>query len=188
MWGRRGAGDGRVWSLDVETTGLDPDRAWLLAVGMVPIVGDTIRVGEAYRAHVGPPSDAVDDLGGIEAHHLRPLDVVDAPPLRTTLAAVLGRLAAGDGLLVHHAPLDVAVLRRTCRAIGERWPRPRVIDTVRLIQRVNRRRQQIGASQLPTDLAGARRTLDLPRHTTHDALADAIATAELYLALRARPI
>jgi DNA polymerase-3 subunit epsilon len=38
----------------------------------------------------------------------------------------------------------------------------------------------------PTSLAAARRVLDLPAHTEHHALYDALATAKLFLVLRAR--
>lgn len=175
---------GRWWALDLETTGLDPARARVLAVGMVPIVDGVIRLGEALATRVHPVRQDL-AVHGIEAHHLRPRDVADAPALADVLPDVLARLGVADGLLVHHAPLDVAVLRRASAAVGATFPDVRVLDTLDLVRRANRRREAIGAPVLPTDLAGARAALGLPPHHAHDALADAVATAELALALAA---
>lgn len=174
---------GRWWALDLETTGLDPDRAQILAVGMVPVVDGVVRLAEAFTSRVHPVRQDL-AVRGIEAHHLRPRDVADAPALPDVLPEVLGRLAVADGLLVHHAPLDVTVLRRASAATGATFD-VRVLDTLDLVRRANRRRAAIGAVALPTDLAGARARLGLPPHRVHDALADAVATAELALVLAA---
>ena len=181
----RDADDGRsLWALDLETTSVDAATAEILSVGMVPIVGGVIRVGEAFATLVRPTDATATD--GIVAHHLRPVDVADAPPLGNVLPEVLARLT-GARLLVHFAGLDVPVLRRACAAIRLAWPDPPVVDTARMLARIRtRQRLYTAGPRLPRDLVGARAALGLPPHDAHDALADAIATAELYLALRAR--
>jgi DNA polymerase III subunit epsilon len=174
---------GRLLALDLETTGLDA-HAEILAVGDVPIVDGAVRLGEADHALVRPGRRSA--VLGIEAHHLRPVDVADAPRIEEVLPDLLARIGAADAIVVHHAALDVRVLRQACRAIGRRWPDPPVIDTVGMVEQVRRRQRRLGGPRMPRDLAGARASLGLPPHRSHDALADAIATAELYLALRAR--
>lgn len=196
---------GELWALDLETTGLDARRDRIIAVGMVPIVEGVIRRGGAYASLVRPSLAAAsadpaangaagggiaprltgEQLASIQAHHLRPSDVAQAPPLNDVLPEVLRRLADADGLVVHHAGLDVAVLRHACTSLGRRWPAPAVIDTIRLIDKL-RRRWRVAGVKVPYDLGGARAALGLPPHDAHDALADAVATAELYLALTAR--
>jgi DNA polymerase III subunit epsilon len=172
-------------ALDLETTGFDARAAEIIAVGAVPIVDGAVRVGEALSSLVRPATRSAVD--GITAHHLRPSDVAGAPRLDEVLPDVLAAVDAADALLVHHASLDVSVLRRACDALGRRWPDPPVVDTVEMIHRVRRRERATGSGRrLPRDLTGAREALELPPHQAHDALADAIATAELYLALRAR--
>lgn len=174
----------RLLALDLETTGSDA-AAEVLEIGTVPVVDGVIRIGEVHRTLVRPAERSA--VEGIGAHHLRPSDVADAPSLPEVLPDLLDRIAAADALLVHHAPLDVRVLRRACAATGLRWPKPRVIDTVELIDRVRRRQRDTGAGRrLPRGLGAARAALGLPPHQAHEAVADAIATAELYLALRAR--
>jgi DNA polymerase III subunit epsilon len=151
----------------------------------VPVVDGAVRVGEAISSLVRPATRSA--VEGITAHHLRPSDVAGAPPLADVLPDVLEAVEAADGLLVHHASLDVPVLRRACGALRRRWPDPPVVDTLDLIHRVRRRERATGSGRrLPRDLLGAREALELPPHQAHDALADAIATAELYLALQAR--
>jgi DNA polymerase III subunit epsilon len=182
--GRRGP-PRRLLALDLETTGFDPEHAEILAIGTVPIVDGAVRIGATTSTLVRPANRSA--VEGIVAHHLRPSDVDSAPTLPEVLPDVLAAVADADALLVHHAALDVRVLERACAATGLRWPSPRVVDTVELIGRVRRRQRATGSGRrLPRDLAGAREALGLPPHQAHDAAADAIATAELYLVLRAR--
>jgi DNA polymerase III subunit epsilon len=171
-------------ALDLETTGFDPEQAEILAIGTVPVVDGAVRIGATTSTLVRPENRSA--VEGIVAHHLRPSDVVSAPALADVLPQTLAAIADADALLVHHAGLDVRVLERACAVTGLRWPSPRVVDTMELVGRVRRRRRATGSGRrLPRDLAGAREALGLPPHRAHDAAADAIATAELYLALRA---
>ncbi len=177
------------WALDLETGGLDPKRDAVVAVGMVPVRDGTIRIGEAYQSLVRPAGGSAISDEAVRAHQLVPGEVRDAPPLADVLRRIDERLAGGV-LLVHHSALDVRFLRQAHVAAGLAWPRPRVVDTVQLLLRAARRRQFVdpGAQQREPDLnlAEARRRLGLPDYGTHDALTDAIATAELFLVLRRR--
>jgi DNA polymerase-3 subunit epsilon len=68
-----------------------------------------------------------------------------------------------------------------------RWPKPTVVDTVDLIAKEARRRRFTrpdGDAQPSFNLAEARRQQGLPDYQAHDALIDAVATAELFLVLR----
>jgi DNA polymerase III subunit epsilon len=175
----------QLLALDLETTGFDPEAAEILAIGTVPVVDGAVRIGATTSTLVRPATRSA--VEGIVAHHLRPSDVMAAPRLSDVLPDVLAAIDGADALLVHHAGLDVRVLERACEASGLRWPAPRVVDTVTLIERVRRRQRATGPGRrLPRSLSGARSALGLPAHQAHDAAADAIATAELYLALRAQ--
>lgn len=175
------------WALDLETGGLDPKRDPILAVGMLPVREGTIRLGEAYQSLVRPPPERAISVESVRTHQLVPGDVRDAPPLEDVLREVDERL--GDGvLLVHQAAMDVHFLRRAHAAIGRRWRKPRVVDTVDLLVRVAKRARLIDPAapdRLPElNLSAARRSFGLPEYAAHDALTDAIATAELFLVLR----
>ena len=177
------------WALDLETGGLDPRSDPILAVGMVPIRSGGIRLGEAFSTLVRPEEARVIDPDSIRAHHLLPGDVREAPPLPEVLAEVDHRIREG-ALLVHQAALDVPFLRRAYGRSGLRWPAPPVVDTVALLLKAAKRARFVdpdAPEQEPDlNLAKARRRLGLPDYGSHDALTDAISTAELLLVLRRR--
>lgn len=176
-----------LWALDVESTGLDPRRDHVLSIGMVPIRGGVIRWGERWYSEVRPPDGVDAGTEAVVVHELLPDELGEAPALADLLPELAGRLA-GATLVVHCGQLDVGLLRRAFRTAGHKWPRPRVIDTLDLLGRLDRRRQLIETQPrpTPTQLGEAREALGLPAHDQHHALYDALATAELLLALAAR--
>lgn len=179
--------DAVYWSLDLETEGLDPKRHQILSVGMVPVRRGVIRLSDVYASLVRPESHVPVDNGAIGAHHLRPADTARAPSLSSVLPEVRARLQEGV-LLLHHAPIDVGFLRRAFDANGLAWVNPPVVDTVRLLYRFADQQRFLGgrAEEPELNLFAARTMFRLPVYPPHDALTDAIATAELFLALRAR--
>jgi DNA polymerase-3 subunit epsilon len=175
------------WALDLETTGVDPRSAAVLSVGMVPVREGAVRWGERFYQLVRPPDLERLTSSSIEVHHILPDELPGAPEMAAVLPEIERRLAEG-ALLVHFGRLDAAVLARDYRAAGRRWPRPPVVDTVRLLSRLDHRHRLLdpAARSLPTDLSRARAELGLPAHLAHHALYDALATAELMLVLRDR--
>ncbi len=172
------------WALDLETGGLDRKDDPILAVGMVPIRGGTIRLGESFRTLVRPRRGRIDPES-VQAHQLLWDEVQAAPPLERVLPEVDRRIGSGV-LLVHHEGIDVTFLKRDYRAVGLRWPEPRVVDTARLLLRIGRAaRPDLTDDQQTLNLSRARAAYGLPEYQAHDPLADAIATAELFLVLRA---
>jgi DNA polymerase-3 subunit epsilon len=172
------------WSLDLEMGGLDPRRDSILAVGIVPIKGGTIRLGEGFRSLVRPAGDYRLDPDTVQAHQLVWDEVQAAPPLREVLPEIDRRISGG-ALLVHHQGIDLPFLKRAFKAMGVRWPEPRVIDTARLLRRIGRlTRPDVPDELQPLSLARARQAYGLPEYPEHDPLMDAVATAELFLMLR----
>lgn len=175
------------WALDLETGGLDPARDPVLAVGMVPVRSGTVRLGEAFESLVRPEAERAISAASVRAHQLVPRDVRGAPALTDVLREIDTRLADGV-LLVHQAAIDVRFLTRAHRAAGIRWPKPAVVDTVDLLLRVAKQRRFIdpdARDEQPTlNLAAARARYGLPAYVAHDALTDAVSTAELFLVLR----
>jgi DNA polymerase III subunit epsilon len=174
------------WALDLETGGLDAKRDPILAVGMVPVRGGVVRLSESYQTLVRPPGAASIDQRSIRAHQLLWGEVREAPTVAEVLQQVDLRLRDG-ALLVHQARIDVAFLKRDYAACRMRWPAPPVVDTVELIVKAARQARFLRpeSHELPSlNLAVARRQAGLPEYQAHDALTDAVATAELFLVLR----
>ncbi len=175
------------WALDLETSGTDPRRDAILSVGMVPIRQGIIEWGQRYYSLVRPPRDYPLSAEAMRVHHILPEEVAEAPALSVAMGEISKRLAEGP-VLLHYAKMDLAFLQRGFPLTGRYFSLSAVVDTVRLLSRLSQRLHMIqpSAESLPIDLAGARAAMGLPPHLHHHALYDALATAELFLALRAR--
>jgi len=175
------------WALDLETGGVDARRDPIIAVGMVPIRKGRVCLGESYRTLVRPDDDRAIDPRSVRAHQLVWGEVKDAPTVAEVLPELNRRLAEGV-LLVHHKKLDVAFLKDGYRRCGMDWPSPIVVDTVDLLVKLARkdhlRRPELPGDPPALNLSAARKILGLPPYQAHDALTDALATAELFLLLR----
>lgn len=175
------------WALDLETGGLDPATGAVLAVGMVPVRDGLIRLGESYHSLVRPEEGRGIDPESVRAHQLVWGEVRQAPPISEILPEIDRRLREGV-LLVHHRALDVAFLRGAYRRALVHWPKPRVVDTVDLLLKIAHR-SRFRSPELPAgtptlNLSRVRVEYGLPEYQAHDALSDAVATAELFLVLR----
>lgn len=168
-----------VLAVDVETTGLKPKRDRLLSIGWVPVNGDRIDLsGAGYVVLRG-----VDVGESATIHHLTDDQValgVDAPEaLERLLAALTGR-----AMLAHFAPLETGFLAHACRRHFGAEPQVPVIDTFVLERR---HMERMGAYPRGEDLRlpRVRHRYGLPFYRSHNALTDALACAELYLAITA---
>ncbi|MDR5683281.1 MAG: 3'-5' exonuclease [Armatimonadota bacterium] len=171
------------WCLDLETSDLDAARAEVLSVGVVPVHGGVVCCADLYRSFVRLERETA-RWRGSRAHHIVPADLTDAPAWPEVVREVDRRLRGGV-LVVHGASVDVPFLRRGYERAGISWPPGPVVDTVRLLQRLDGRlRWLFGRSgTVPVELGRARARVGLPRYPRHDAATDAVATAELFLVL-----
>jgi DNA polymerase III subunit epsilon len=166
-------------AVDVETTGLNPRRHHVLAVGWVPLTAGQVVLAGAHEVVVRPPSGVgVGDSATV--HGLTDDTLASAPTLTDVLPALLAALH-GRVLLAHHTPIELGFLERAARAAyGARLPLT-AVDTLALQHRfVVGPHEEVPPGQLRLD--AARRHFGLPRYPAHRALTDAIATAELLLA------
>ena len=168
----------RLLSVDFETTGLDPATNTLLSVGFVPVDGVEIVLGGAGSSVVAGASEVGQSA---TVHGLTDDMVAAGVPLADTVASVL-RALAGRVLLAHFAEIEVGFLSRASEQL---YAAPFVspfVDTMRLAHRT----LSIGFDAEPTRddlrLWTARARHGLPVYSAHEALTDALAGAELYLA------
>lgn len=174
------------WALDLETGGLDPRVDPILSVGMVPIRSGVIRLGESFSTLIRPDPGRPIKPESVRAHQLLAGDLRKSPPLQAVLLEV-GRRLEGGVLLVHNRGIDLPFLKEGHGRTGLSWKKPRVVDTVDLIVKSASRRRFIRpeGDEMPSlNLSEARRVHGLPDYQAHDALIDAVSTAELFLVLR----
>lgn len=188
--------EAKLLAVDIETTGLDPRRDIVVAVGYVPLDGLSITLGGAGRHVVRPPAPGAMSahrssvVGGARirgevgqsatVHGLTDDVVAEGVPLEQALDALLVALR-GRVLLAHFVSIERDFLSAACHAIhGVDLPLT-MVDTLemqRLI--VGGPDGHVRSGKLR--LATAREHFGLPRYRAHDALTDALACAELYLA------
>lgn len=165
-------------ALDIETTGLEPASAEMLSVGWVLLRNGRVDVGSA-ESHIVRPTG---EVGGSATVHGLTDTMVGQGQDRAVVVARIVEALTGRVLLVHHAGLDKALLDRLCRQqFGAPLMLP-VVDTLALEHRRRRRRHHVGENN-SLRLADLRVAYGLPRYGAHDCLADAIATAELLIAM-----
>ena len=165
-------------SLDIETTSLDAACADMLSVGWVVMRNGRVDLSSA-ETWIVRPSGEVGDSASV--HGLTDTMVGAGLDWGIVIDKIVMALA-GRVLVVHHAGLDKALLDRMCR---RRYGAPLltpVVDTLALEHRRQNQRHHLeeGGSLKLSDLRGA---YGLPRYAAHDCLVDAIATAELLLAM-----
>lgn len=171
---RRSWREARFAALDFETTGLDFERDEVVSFGVVPVLEGRIKVGAAVHQLVAPavPSTPM----SMKVHGILPRDVEDAPSpdrardlLRTELE--------GRFVLAWYARVERAFLRRLFG--GSRWAwRRRTVDVRDLAIELEGRD--------PASRFGLTETAErygVPVVNPHEALDDALVTAQLFLVL-----
>ena len=165
-------------SLDIETTGLDPATADMLSVGWVVIRGGRVDLQSAESRIVRPSGD----VGSSASVHGLTDTLVEAGDDWSIVLSKIIEVLTGRVLLVHHAGLDKALLNRLClQQFGAPLLVP-VADTLALERRRQARRHHVDDKK-SFRLSDLRDDYQLPRYAAHDSLVDAIATAELLIAM-----
>ena len=166
----------RLLCVDVELTGLDVKRDEVIAYGAVPIENGRILAAGAIEGVVRP---SVERPGPVEIHGIMPGDLIDAPPPEQALVPLAAAIE-GCTPIAHAAWVERAFLGPALRRAGGRLPR-RIIDTALLwrLLAIVRGDRDPGYRQLQT-ITDA---LGLPTHHPHQALGDALTTAQVFLAL-----
>ena len=175
----------RLLAVDIETTGLDPRRDRVLSIGWLPVDGGRVLLGGAARVVVRDEGGAGGVGQSATVHGLTDDRLAGGVPLEDAVARLLEALA-GRVLLAHFAQIETGFLAAVCeRAWGAGMPCV-VVDTLELEAALGGRRSG-GASRSGGALRlwAARERRGLPVYRAHEALVDALACAELYLAQRA---
>lgn len=175
--------DGALLAVDVETTGLRPERSQLVSVGWVPVNGRVIDLsGAEYYVLRGAQVGDSATLHGVTDDEVARLGCDPAEVLDAFLAAITGRK-----LLAHFAQMETGFLGKLHHDVrGTKWRLhdSEIVDTFAMERR---RMERMGTYPRGEDLrlARVRQRYNLPAYANHNALTDAVACAELYLALTA---
>lgn len=169
-------------ALDFETTGFNPARDDIVSIGLVPFTLKRIHCNAAEQWLVNPRGNLVEE--SVVIHGITHSDVNDAPDLwgilENLLSALAGKIIVVHYNLIERQFLNTALIDR----LGEGIQFP-VIDTMAIESSVQHIRHGSwwkrlqGRRPLSVRLADSRLRYGLPRYSSHHALTDALATAEL---------
>ncbi|MCW4630862.1 MULTISPECIES: 3'-5' exonuclease [Marinomonas] len=173
----------RAWTewnylvLDIETSGLDPKNDHIVSFGWVCIYKGVIELDTAR--HIVLDSAPIGDSVGI--HMITDSDVQQQGKRQESVLRYLRHLLRERVLVMHHAPMELGFLKHAWQtealpAFSVSW-----LDTL-AIERAKAHRSQQPIQDGGFRLGACRERYGLPEYQGHDALTDALATAELLLA------
>lgn len=171
-------------SVDCETTGLNPRKDDIIAIGAVRIVGNRVMTSEALQLLV-KPSRAI-SADAVKVHGLRERDVAQGLDIDDAMRQLLAFIGPRP-LVGYYLEFDVALINRAIfPMLGVPLPQPKLEISAMYYDWKQRGLPpyQHGAS-IDLRLATLMKDLALPTRPAHDALNDAIMAALAFLKLRA---
>ncbi|MGO9319442.1 MAG: exonuclease domain-containing protein [Solirubrobacteraceae bacterium] len=169
--------DASYCAVDLELTGLDPREHEIVSFGAVPIEQGRVQLGSAVHGRVRPLRPISESA--IRVHGLRAADLADAPPLDVAIDPLLA-VMAGRIPVVHVAAIERGFLRPALRRQGVRLRGPMIDTSVLGLVWLHERD---GNGPRRVSLAELTAALGLPSHHPHDAVGDALTTAQVFIAL-----
>jgi len=167
-----------ILAVDFETTGLDAKIDKLLSVGFVTMEQEQIKLSSCYHQIINTTTKL--EESNVIIHQITDEQKEQGQPLKVVIEELLQALA-GKVMLVHFARIERQFLQQACLKLYGVIPDFPVIDTLVIAKRqLDKRDVAYDPSELR--LSNLRDKYQLPAHHGHNALNDAIATAELLLA------
>jgi len=168
-----------IISLDIETTGLDAKKDRIVSIGLVHISELGIKLNSCWHRII-KTNKALPEKS-VVIHNITDDENASGITIEDAIAGLLKQLK-GKVVLVHNSNIEQGFINAACQKLYQTDFVMRVIDTQVLAKRSFDRQ---GRSYKPTELRlfNLRKMYKLPPYKAHNALLDAIATAELFLAM-----
>lgn len=172
-------------ALDFETTGLDAAKNSIISIGLVHFNLQRIFCRKTKSWYIDPQDNLKED--SIVIHGITHSDLQSAPNLLRILEQLLDELA-GKVIVVHYRRIERDFLDSNLRAFIKEGIVFPMIDTMQIEADIAHKKSQGFLSWFKKKkshsirLANSRKRYNLPTYPPHDAVTDAIATAELFQA------
>ena len=165
-------------AVDLEMTGLNAQQDQIISVGLIPIEHGRLLLGKAQHRLVSIAGSVGQSaaIHGIVDRHLQETTLTQQEMLIWLLQMTYGKL-----MIFHHGMLDIAFLSKLSQQVYQRPLHLPVIDTLQIEQRRLMRDRHV-IEQGSLRLHACRRRYRLPAYAAHNALIDATACGELFLA------
>jgi len=167
-----------ILSVDFETTGLSPKKDQILSIGFIAIENNEIQLASAYHKIIQTKGQLAEE--NVIIHQITDDAKSQGDNTRVVVENLLQALA-GKVMLVHFSRIEKNFLDAACKQLYGMAPVFPIIDTLVLAKRrLDRHTTPYAPSELR--LFTLRERYSLPRYNAHNALSDALATAELFFA------
>lgn len=168
-------------AMDFETTGLSLNDAEIVSIGLVPFDIRRIYCGESKHWIVKTKQEITE--ASIVFHGITHSDVEAAPPLEVVLDQVLDAIM-GKLVVVHYRYIEREFFNKAVMELRQEPLLFPLLDTMEIESTILKRRRRLFDKILnkpldPVRLGYCRRRYNLPHYDAHNALTDAVATAEL---------
>ncbi|MCX7554917.1 exonuclease domain-containing protein [Marinicella sp. S1101] len=164
--------------LDFETTGLDDQRDHIISIGFTEISQGRVQLNRSQHHLVKTEKKLESD--NVSIHQITDDEVSQGIGIKAMMNLLLQHMA-GKAVVAHYQSIEYNFIQRISEQLyGHALPMV-MVDTLQIERRkLQRLFRPIGANQLR--LFNLRNDYNLPRYHAHNAMEDAIATAELLLA------
>lgn len=180
----KGLADVEFVALDIETTGLNAESDDIVSLGMIPFTLQTISCKNAsYWVFKPEPSLAATS---IVIHGITHSEVKNQPDISSKLDELLNAVS-GKIVVVHCMAIERNFIYKTLmKRLGEGLLFP-LIDTMAIEAELQQKSRTLidkllKRNQPAVRLGECRSRYNLPEYQSHQALSDALATAELFQA------
>ena len=167
-------------ALDIETTGLNAQEDDIISIGLVPFNAERIYLAKAKHWVIRSRNLTSQS---VVVHGITHSELDQAPSLTSVLPEVMQHLA-GKQIVVHYRYMEREFFRSAIAELLQQNFLFPVIDTLEIEAKFVREKQsflaKIAQKPLPSlRLPNVRERYHLPAYENHNALVDALATAEL---------
>lgn len=159
-------------AIDLEMTGLDPSNDDILEVAAVPIKNLELGKEDAFYSEIHPQKNIPAKSKAI--HGLRGKELEKAPPLDSVLPQLF-KIFTNRIIVSHNARIDLDFLRAKSKIAGVMFPSNPSIDTISLAKTLHPNKKKPNLDELLAEFGYN------PRKGTHNALDDALHTAQVFL-------
>lgn len=158
--------------VDLEMTGLDPQRDEIVEVAAIPVTGFEMGEEPGFYSEIEPERSVPAATKAVHGLHGRELA---AAPNAQSVLPELAKLFYNKIVIAHNVGVDVAFLRAKSKKIGIMPPSRPMIDTMKLAGAIWPGKNRIGLDELL-------RMFDIERtQQRHNALDDALSTAKVFV-------
>ncbi len=178
--------DTQILSVDFETTGFNAHHDQILSIGFTHLQRGQISLAHNYHQIIN--TKGLLSAENVTVHSITDQNKTTGISLARGVEDLLAALA-GKVMLVHYAQIEKTFLQQACYQLYGLAPVFPMIDTL-VIAKKRKDKSLTPYNPAELRLESLRKEHQLPAHYSHNALNDAVATAELMMAevaLRSKP-